>query len=329
MAEHDFVPVDQLEPWIQDVLDAVEYANGPVTSRWGAIRAQNGHPQPFHLKYVEIGNENGMGYHWGGGKRSDYLPRYRQFFERLKAAYPQIVTIANIHTEPDVPADMVDEHYYESSEWFFKAATKYDDYDRSKPKIYVGEYACKADAEGGNLRAALAEAAFLTGLERNADVVRMSSYAPLFTNPQWQQWSPDAIVFDSSRVYGTPSYHVQAMFAGNRPGVVLPVILPESSSKIPTLFAAAGQVNGSGDTILKVVNSSDAAISLDIRLAGVGTRFTSGTCTELSGTSPHDENSFATPAKIAPRTSKLPAYSDKFSHTFPPRSVTVLRWSRH
>jgi hypothetical protein len=235
MAEKDFVPMNELEPWIQDVLDAIEYANGPVTSKWGALRAQRGHPASFNLKYVEVGNENGMGYPWGGGTRADYLPRYKAFYDRIKAKYPQIVIVANIHTEPDVPADIVDEHYYETSDWFFQAATLYDSYDRARPKVYVGEYAVKQDAGNGNLRAALAEAAFLTGLERNADVVQMSSYAPLFANPHWQKWQPVAILFDNQRLYATPGYYVQVMFATNRPDVVLPV-----SQGTPMLFAAAG-----------------------------------------------------------------------------------------
>ena len=328
MAEKDFVPVDQIKPWIQDVLDAIEYANGPVTSKWGALRAKHGHHAPFNLKYVEIGNENGMGYSWGGGNRADYLPRYQAFFERIKRVYPDIVTIANIHTEPDAPADMVDEHYYETSDWFFKAATQYDQYDRAKPKLYVGEYAVKDDAGHGNMRAALGEAAFLTGLERNADVVTMSSYAPLFTNPHWEKWKPDAIVFDNTRCYGTPTYHVQKLFASNRPDVELPVTLPESMNAFPMLFAAAGLKKDSGDLILKVVNRGSQPESLDIQLPGLTGEFSKGTCTELSAESPTDENSFAQPEKIFPKVSALPEFKPGGSQLFLPYSVTVLRWSK-
>jgi alpha-L-arabinofuranosidase len=320
--------MDQLEPWIQDVLDAIEYANGPVTSKWGALRAKHGHPVPFNLKYVEIGNENGMGYSWGGGTRADYLPRYQAFYERIKAAYPDIVTIANIHTEPDAPAEIVDEHYYEDSNWFFKAATLYDDYDRAKPKIYVGEYACKKDAGHGNMLAALADAAFLTGLERNADVVTMSSYAPLFTNPHWEKWKPDAIVFDHTRCYGTPTYHVQKLFASNRPDVVLPVSLPETTNAVPLLFAAAGLTKDSGDLILKVVNRGGQPESVNLQLPGLTGQFSKGTCTEVCAALPTDENSFAQPEKISPKASALPAFNQGSNHVFPPYSVTVLRWSK-
>jgi alpha-L-arabinofuranosidase len=326
MAEKNFVPMDQLEPWIQDVLDAIEYANGPVTSKWGALRAKNGHPEPFHLKYVEIGNENGMGYGWGGGNRADYLPRYKAFYERIKAKHPDIVTIANIHTEPDVPADVVDEHYYEPSDWFFKAAAQYDHYDRAKPKIYVGEYAVRKDAGNGNMLAAMAEAAFLTGLERNADVVTMSSYAPLFTNPYWQKWKPDAVVFDTTRSFGTPSYHVQRMFGWNRPDTALPVTLPPQQGT-PTLFASAGTTK-SGDLIVKVVNRGNQSATLALKLDGAAPRYARGQRIELSAASPTDENTFDQPTKIAPKVTPLPAFINGGSQAFPPCSVTVLRWSR-
>jgi alpha-L-arabinofuranosidase len=328
MAEKEFVPVRELEPWIQDVLDAIEYANGPVTSRWGALRARNGHPGPFNLKYVEIGNENGMGYSWGGGTRADYLPRYKAFYERIKTTHPEIVTVANIHTAPDAPADMVDEHYYEDSNWFFKAASLYDHYDRAKPKLYVGEYACKSDAGRGNMLAALAEAAFLTGLERNADVVRMSSYAPLFTNPHWEKWRPDAIVFDNTRCYGTPACHVQAMFAANRPDVVLPVELPQATNALPVLFAAAGLKKDAGDLILKVVNRGGEPARLNVNLAGATRGFAKGVRTELAANLPTDENTFDEPGRISPRISAMPAFEPGASLTFAPYSVTVLRWSR-
>ena len=326
MAEKDFVPMDRLEPWIQDVLDAIEYANGPVTSNWGALRAKNGHPSPFHLKYVEIGNENGMGYSWGGGNRADYLPRYKAFRDRIKAAYPDIVTIANIHTEPDVPADTVDEHYYESSDWFFKAATRYDHYDRTKPKLYVGEYAVRQDAGGGNMRAALGEAAFLSGLERNADVVVMSSYAPLLTNRNWEKWRPDAIVFDPTRFYGTPSFYVQKLFANNRPDVVWPVELPHAVSAVPFLFATAGLKKDSGDLILKVVNRSGAPVSLSLNISGLAERYVRGACAELAADSPTAENSFEQPNRISPAVCALPGFTQGMNHRFPPYSVTILRW---
>jgi alpha-L-arabinofuranosidase len=329
MAEIGFVPMDELGPWIQDTLDAIEYANGPVTSKWGALRAKAGHPAPFNLKYVEIGNENGEGFSWGGGTRSDYLPRYKAFYEAIKKAHPEITTLANIDTGPDAPAEMIDEHHYESADWFFKAATLYDHYDRSKPKLYVGEYADTKDSGLGNMRAALAEAAFMTGMERNSDVVRMSSYAPLFSNRQWQRWKPDAIVFNSTQVYGTPSYYVQKMFGQNRPDVVLPVTLPkESGTDGPMLFATAGKLKHSfGEVILKVVNRGSESAKLDVRIEG-GQELMFLHCTELSAKALTDENTFGNMTEVMPSTSGSTVQEGKITHVFPPYSVTVLRFTQ-
>jgi alpha-L-arabinofuranosidase len=213
MAHEDHVPLEQMHPWVQDALDAIEYANGPVQSRWGALRAKHGHAGSFHLKYLEIGNEN-------GGVL--YEERYPLFYNAIKAKYPQITLVADGRLR-NQPMDVVDEHYYSSPEFFLRNAGKYDTYDRRGPKIYVGEYAVTQNCGLGNLRAAIGEAAFMIGMERNSDVVVMASYAPLLVNAAWRQWNPDAIVFDSSRACGTPSYHVQQMFGAHRGDVVLPV----------------------------------------------------------------------------------------------------------
>ena len=203
--------VPNLAEYVQDALDAVEYANGPVESRWGALRAKAGHPAPFGLKYMEIGNENGG---------PTYDEHYKLFYDAIKAKYPEMNLVANCMTRPG-PVEINDEHYYNSPEFFFQSAEKYDTYPRSGPKVYVGEYAVTQGCGKGNLRAALGEAAFMTGMERNSDVVVMASYAPLFVNVGWRQWNPDAIQFDNSRVCGTPSYYVQKMFSQARGDVVL------------------------------------------------------------------------------------------------------------
>lgn len=216
MSHTEVVPLDQMGPWVQDALDAIEYANGPTNSLWGSFRARSGHPAPFGLKYLEIGNENGG---------PAYHERYALFYDALKARYPEIHLIANEWggTPKTRPVEMVDEHYYSSPEFFIRQADRYDRYDRQGPKIYVGEYAVTAGCGQGNLRAAVGEAAFMTGMERNSDVVVMSSYAPLFANVNYKKWNPDLINFDNHRVCGTPSYYVQQMFACNRGDVVLPV----------------------------------------------------------------------------------------------------------
>lgn len=222
IAKANTVPLDEIQPWIQDVLDAIEYANGPVTSKWGALRAANGHPEPFNLKYVEIGNENNF-------QLSEYVQRYGLFYNAVKDKYPEMNLIANTAVEGE-SIEMIDEHYYESAEWFMSNANRYDTYDRSGPGIYVGEYAVTKGAGEGNLNAALGEAAFMVGMERNSDIVKMSSYAPLFVNTNDRTWNPDAIVFDSASSYGTPSYHVQQLFGSNKGDVVLPVTLEAAGS---------------------------------------------------------------------------------------------------
>ncbi|WP_150269603.1 alpha-L-arabinofuranosidase C-terminal domain-containing protein [Paenibacillus tepidiphilus] len=219
IAKANTVPLSDIQPWIQDVLDAIEYANGPVTSEWGAKRAENGHPEPFHLKYVEIGNENNF-------QLAEYVKRYGLFYEAIKAKYPDMNIIANANLEGE-SIEMVDEHYYESSEWFMANANRYDSYDRSGPGIYVGEYAVTKGAGQGNLNAAIGEAAFMAGMERNSDIVKMSSYAPLLVHEKDRTWNPDAIVFNSAASYGTPSYHVQQMFGSNKGDVILPVTMEE------------------------------------------------------------------------------------------------------
>ena len=231
MAHEDSIPNDKLGPWIQDALDAIEYANGPANSPWGSLRAKAGHRAPFNLHYLEIGNEN------GGPVYDDH---YRQFHDAIKAKYPQMILVANTPVRTR-PMDILDEHYYDSPEFFMRNANRYDAYDRKKsPKIYVGEYAVTQGCGKGNLRAAVGEAAFMTGMERNSDIVVMASYAPLFVNCGWRQWSPDAINFDNSRVYGTPSYHVQKMFSTQRGDVLLGLDFAAPAVKSPLPGGAIG-----------------------------------------------------------------------------------------
>jgi len=213
MAHHETIPMTEMESYVQGALDAIEYANGPVTSQWGAMRAKNGHPKPFGLKYVEIGNEDA----WIAG----YADHYNVVYKAIKAKYPDIITIAD--GPADAPIETLDDHYYNDPHWFWRHTDLYDATDRNGPKHYVGEYAVTKDCGQGNLKAALGEAAFMTGLERNSDVVTMASYAPLFTNVNNRAWNPDAIPFDSGHSFGTPSYWVQGLFGNNRPDRLLTV----------------------------------------------------------------------------------------------------------
>lgn len=219
MSHTEIAPMDKMQKYVDDALDAIEYANGPVSSKWGAIRAANGHPEPFGLKYVEIGNENGLSWSFGG--RPPYAERYNLIYRAIKAKYPEILTIANDPVPH--PMEIVDEHYYNNPTFFWQQINRYDNYDRKGPRIYVGEYAVTSECGKGNLQAGLAEAAFITGMERNSDVVTMSSYAPLLVNDNARQWNPDAIVYNNNQSYGTPSYWVQQLFSTNRPDRIVPV----------------------------------------------------------------------------------------------------------
>lgn len=213
---------DRIGPWIQDALDAIEYANGPETSVWGSIRAKNGHPAPFNLKYLEIGNEN-----YG----DQYFKNYEVIAKAVLAKYPNMKLIANDWSggHPTEPTpEILDEHYYNNPDWFILNATKYDTYDRKGSKIFVGEYAVTSGTGKGNLRGAIGEAAFMTGMERNSDIVIMGAYAPLFCNTNHKRWPINLINYDSHRWYGLPSYYVQQMFANNQGTVNLPVTIEGS-----------------------------------------------------------------------------------------------------
>lgn len=217
MSHSEVVPMDKMGSVVQEALDAIEYANGPATSKWGAERARNGHPKPFNLRYVEIGNEND--YNWSFGGMNGYAERYKLVYDAIKKAHPKVLTISDGPVPH--PIEVIDEHYYSSPGWFWSNKDRYDRASRRGPAIYVGEYAVTQDCGRGNLKAALAEAAFMTGMERNSDIVKMASYAPLFENVNSRQWNPNAILFDSSRSYGTPSYWVQRLFGRNRPDEVV------------------------------------------------------------------------------------------------------------
>ncbi len=261
MSHHETVPLDRMAQWEQDALDAVEYANGPTNSIWGAMRAAAGHPAPFHLKYLEIGNENGG---------PDYLERWPLLVNAIQAKYPYIQFIANTDLRgrpgPKDPAPtIVDEHYYETPEAFMRRADQYDKYDRKGPKIIIGEYAVTEKCGLGNLRAAIGEAAFMTGLERNSDVVVMASYAPLLVNLNHRAWNPDLINFDTAGWYGLPGYYVQKMFAENR-----------------------------GDKTLAIqVQSPTAEVAPSKGMIGVGTWNTSAEFKDVKVTSPDGTRLFA------------------------------------
>jgi len=219
-------PIEQAGEFIQDVLDALEYANGPPTSTWGGKRVSSGHPRPFGLQYIEVGNELAG---------PDYEERFKLFAEAIRARFPEVKLISASPVSIARP-DIIDEHYYAAPEYFRFQAHRYDNFERQGPKIFVGELACTTQGAGsGNLRAALAEAEFMMGLERNSDVVVMAAYAPLLANAHFRQWNPSAVLFDSSSCFGTPSYYVQKLFAENRGRAVLRSVLDCETSRIHPL----------------------------------------------------------------------------------------------
>lgn len=259
-----FTPVDSIQSWIDETLNALEYANGDVTTKHGALRAKNGHPAPYNIEYLEIGNENNQP---DVKAQSDhYYERFKLFRDAILAKYPNMHLIGNVEAwsndnpqwESQEQVELIDEHYYRSPSWFANAFHKYDSYRRDKHGIYVGEYAVtKGFGNMGSLEAALGEAVFMMGMENNSDVVKMASYAPIFANLNNRRWAPDMIQFTSDRVFGTPSYYVQNIMANNVGDKVLNVSVSNPFANDTTqLFASATLDSSMGDIILKMVNMS-------------------------------------------------------------------------
>ena len=333
----EMAPLDQLDEYIQDALDLVEFANGPVSSRWGGLRAQMGHPAPFNLKMIGVGNEQ-----WG----TRYIDRYRPFAAALKAKYPGIQLISSAGPFPSGPmfdslwaqlrelkADFVDEHYYQPPAWFLANATRYDKYDRSGPKVFAGEYAAHTPGAGGqgrrnNWQAALAEAAFLTGLERNADVVRMASYAPLLAHVDAWQWAPDLIWFDNLRSFGTPSYYVQKVFGTNAGTRIVPVAINGATAAAQNgLYASGALDERANEIVIKVVNTDVKSRPVRLVLEGAAPRGT-GRMLVLASADLQAENSLDQPTRVAPVESALALDGPGLRLELQPDSVTVLRVPR-
>lgn len=322
----ELCPVDELQPYIQDALDLIEFANGPADSTWGAKRAAMGHPEPFHLTMMGVGNEQ-----WG----QQYIDRYTKFAAAIKAKYPEIQLVSAAGPDPDdkrfhfawsklreLHADIIDEHCYALPDWFFNNTHRYDNYDRTGPKVFMGEYAAQSvgvvsTKNQNNLECALAEAAYLTGLERNGDVVRMASYAPLFANTEAWQWTPDLIWVDSLHVARTPNYYAQQMYSCNAGDEVLPLELKGDGK----LYASATRSDTTEEVILKVVNGGDKARMVKINVNGVRFSFTQLKITTLAG-APADVNTKADTLTMGWASEGLPV---SFEHEVPAHSFEVLR----
>jgi alpha-L-arabinofuranosidase len=332
----ELCPLDQLDTYIQDALDLIEFANGPADTEWGAKRAALGHPEPFNLKMMGIGNEQ-----WG----PQYIERYAKFAAAIKAKHPEIQLVSAAGPEPaddrfkfamsklgELHADIIDQHCYAKPDWFLGNTHRFDNYDRNGPKVFFGEYAAQSDKvvsvkNRNTLECAIAEAAYLTGLERNADVVRMASYAPLFANTEAWQWTPNLIWVDSLNVMPTPNYFVQQLFAKNRGDAVLPVKLDgmETNAGVQNYYASATRDDNTGEVVVKCVNPAAAATTVEIKLAGLSQIEPEGKAVTLAGDDLNAVNSMAQPAAIAPVESKFQTAAGDFSYPLPPHSLTVLR----
>jgi alpha-L-arabinofuranosidase len=309
------VPEADLGPYVQDALAQIEYAIGPVTSTWGARRAADGHPEPFGVPYVEIGNEDFL----NGGTSSYNAYRYPMFYDAIKAAFPQVKVIATTAVTSR-PMDIIDQHYYSSAEFFVRASTMFDSYDRSGPMVFVGEYAATANAGGlptGLLANSIGEAAFMTGMERNSDIVHLSSYAPLFANYAHTQWNPDLIGYDQIHSYGSTSYWVQQMFARNVGDKVLPVTASASG-----LYYSATIDSASGRAYLKIVNPGAQSVPSQLTFGG---RNASVASIEVLGNpDPQAGNTLADPAAVVPSRATLQGSNGVFGYQVPANSLTVV-----
>ena len=342
----EVAPVGDLQPYIQDALDLIEFANGPVTTKWGGLRAAMGHPAPFNLKMMGVGNEQ-----WG----PQYIERFALFAKAIKEKYPAIRLVNSVGPNPDgemfnflndtlrkLHADILDEHYYRAPDWFLKNAGRYDPYDRGGPKIFAGEYAAQSDHVVSPLNAntwqcALAEAAFMTGLERNADVVNMASYAPLFAHVEGWQWTPDLIWFDNLRSYGTPDYYVQKLYATNKGSVVVPMSTraqppgqqspgqPQPLTGQDGLYGSACIDDAAHELILKLVNTTGQPINPTIRIEGVKKLAAEGQMTILKAASQDKTNSLDDPKAVSPVVTVFPCKGRQLDTKLDPYSFTVIR----
>ena len=329
----DHLDGEYIQPFIQDALDEIEYIMGDASTKWGAVRARDGQPQPFPLHYVEIGNEDFF------DRSGSYPNRFKMFYDAIKARYPQLQIISTVGYDalkskaiPRPEVDVIDEHYYRNAQDMYRNAFQYDRYDRKGPKIFCGEWATREGSPTTNMNAALGDAAWMTCMERNSDICIMSCYAPLFVNvePGAMQWASDLIGYDVLNSYGSPSYWAQVMFSqylGNR-------IVPVEATGIPkqkldrndeanAVFYTATTDAKTGKTYLKLVNAVGDAQKLTIKLDGIKKVKSKAKKIELKSARPEDTNSIDNPRNIVPQES-VQKVGKQFPITLSPYSITVL-----
>lgn len=334
---HAHVAVCDLDSYIQDALDLIEFANGAVTTKWGKVRADMGHPAPFNLKFIGIGNEQ-----WG----SEYPERLEPFMKAIRKAHPEIKIIGSSGPDSEgkqfeylwpemkrLKADLVDEHFYRPESWFLSQGARYDNYDRKGPKVFAGEYACHGKGKKWNhFNASLLEAAFMTGLERNADIVHMATYAPLFAHVEGWQWRPDMIWFDNLKSVRSVSYYVQQLYAHNKGTNVVPLTMnnkPVTGAEGQKgLFASAVWDKDSQSYIVKVVNTSDEAQPLSLTFAGMKKKevLSKGVCIKLQSTDPDKDNTLDNPQAIVPVQTEVSAMGNAFDTQIEPKTFAVYKF---
>jgi len=309
-------PGPDLEPYVQDALDEIEYVTGDVSTKWGAERAKDGHPTPFGLKYVEIGNEDEF------DRAKTYDGRYAQFYDAFKKRYPALQLIATTPVKSRTP-DVIDDHYYKRAEQFFADVHHYDKADRSGPKIFVGEWATREGTPTTNMGAALGDAAWMTGMERNSDLIILASYAPLFVNvnPDGMQWASDLIGYNALSSYGSPSYYAQAMFANHLGTEVVASDLQGAGDR---LFYSVTRDAAKGTVYLKIVNASSAPQQLKIALDGTASVKPTAKLVSLSAPSTAATNSIDDPKRVAPVESMVKGIGKEFTRTVPGYSIEVF-----
>ncbi len=316
MAQEHVEPGSALEPYIQDALDEIEYVTGDANTKWGAERARNGHPAPFPLHYVEIGNEDFF------DRSGSYDGRYAQYYREIKQKYPGLQLIATAPIKSMKP-DVLDEHYYMSAEQSFADAGHYDKTDRNGPRIFVGEWATREGEPTPNLQAALGDAAWMTGMERNSDIVIMASYAPLFVNvnPGGMQWETDLIGYNALTSYGSPSYWAQVMFANHLGTEVVASTLANAGPRIYTSVTRDAQQRR---LYIKIVNATSEVKRFNIALDGASTAQHEARLITLSGKSPNATNSITHPDAVAPVEHAIRVSGAAFEHSFEPYSINVI-----
>lgn len=316
MAQEHVEPGDALEPYIQDALDEIEYVTGGADTKWGAERVKDGHAAPFPLHYVEIGNEDFF------DKSGSYDGRYAQYYKEIKQRYPDLQLIATAPVK-SVKPDVLDEHYYMSAEQSFGEANHYDKTDRNGPKIFVGEWATREGDPTPNLQAALGDAAWMTGMERNSDIVILASYAPLFVNvnPGGMQWSTDLIGYNALTSYGSPSYWAQVLFGSYLGTEVVASTLADAG---PHVYESVTRDEPQHKLYVKVVNASSETKAVNIILSGADNLHRRAKLVTLSGKTPDATNSITNPRSVVPVESQIEVSGPKFEESFVPYSINVI-----